>query len=67
MAITDEYKEVSLNTAQKWVRNFDSGKLEEMENGDRFRNREVKHQEIESRLVEYIKFRRKRVVHDKCG
>ena len=62
------YKDIKEDTARKWIREYDKGKLLETENGDkRMRIKTRKHENVEARLVQYIKFRRERVVHDKCG
>jgi len=49
------YKNIKEDTARKWIREYDKGKLVAIENGDnRMRIRTRKHEEVEARLVQYI-------------
>ena len=59
------YSEVKPNTAQLWIKQDLSKDSEN--NVEIFRKRKISHEEVESRLVKYIKFRQQRVVFDKCG
>ena len=63
-----DYKDIVPHTAQKQIRAYDKGELKDLLNGNnclRVRNRLFEN--VETRLVKYINFRRQRVVHDKCG
>ena len=63
-----DYKDIVPHTAQNWIRAYDKGELKDLLNGNnclRVRNRLFEN--VETRLVKYINFRRQRVVHDKCG
>ena len=59
------YYKVKPNTAQLWIKQDFSKDSEN--NVEIFRKRKRSHEEVESRLVKYIKFRQQRVVIDKCG
>jgi hypothetical protein len=56
------YRGILVNTARKWIRAYDSGKLKDVPNSSKcFRIRDRKFKDVENRLVGYINFQREHV------